>query len=44
MESVKRYVTPEGFKQWEEEAVTMGFAAAASGPFVRSSFNAQGLF
>ncbi|MGA3084079.1 MAG: lipoyl synthase [Thermodesulfobacteriota bacterium] len=41
---VKRYVTPEEFKQWEEEALTMGFAAVASGPFVRSSFNAQGLY
>ncbi len=40
---VKRYVTPEEFRQWEEEALTMGFAAVASGPFVRSSFNAQGL-
>lgn len=41
---VKRYVTPEEFKQWEEEALTMGFAAVAAGPFVRSSFNAQGLY
>jgi len=41
---VKRYVTPEEFKQWEEEGLTMGFAAVASAPFVRSSFNAQGLY
>jgi len=41
---VKRYVTPEEFKQWEEEALTMGFAAVASGPVVRSSFKAQGLY
>jgi len=41
---VKRYVTPEEFKQWEEEALLIGFAAVASGPFVRSSFNTQGLY
>jgi lipoic acid synthetase len=41
---VKRYLTPEEFKQWKEEALTMGFTAVASDPFVRSSFNAQGLY
>jgi lipoyl synthase len=42
--SVQRYVTPEEFKQWEREAVEMGFKYAASGPLVRSSYRAGELF
>jgi lipoyl synthase len=42
--SVQRYVTPEEFKQWEQEAVQMGFKYAASGPLVRSSYRAGELF
>lgn len=41
---VRRFVRPGEFKQWEEEALTLGFAAVASGPFVRFSFNAQRLY
>lgn len=42
--SVQRYVTPEEFKQWEKEALEMGFKYAASGPLVRSSYRAGELF
>lgn len=42
--SVQRYVTPEEFKQWETEAIQMGFKYAASGPLVRSSYRAGELF
>ena len=41
---VSRYATPEEFKQWEEEALQIGFSAVASGPFVRSSYKAVELF
>ncbi len=37
---VARYVAPEEFAEWEKEAYTMGFAAVASGPLVRSSYRA----
>lgn len=40
---VARFVPPEEFEQWKEEALSMGFAAVASGPFVRSSYDAAGL-
>ena len=35
---VMRYVHPEIFKMYEQEALTMGFAGAACGPMVRSSY------
>jgi len=35
---VERYVHPELFKGYEEEARKMGFSAAACGPMVRSSY------
>ena len=35
---VLRYVRPETFKMYEQEALTMGFAGAACGPMVRSSY------
>lgn len=38
---VTRYVTPEEFATWEQEAYRLGFTAVASGPFVRSSYQAQ---
>ena len=41
---VRRFVRPEEFEQREEKALTLGFAAVASGPFVRSSFEAQKLY
>ncbi len=41
---VKRFVTPERFNQWKNEALKMGFKSVTSGPFVRSSYNAGELF
>jgi lipoyl synthase len=41
---VMRYVSPEAFDRWREEALRMGFAEVASGPFVRSSYNAAEIF
>jgi len=38
------YVTPERFAAWQEEALALGFAGCASGPLVRSSYQAQRLF
>jgi len=37
---VSRYVTPDEFKELEEEAYHMGFRKVASGPLVRSSYRA----
>jgi lipoic acid synthetase len=42
--SVQRFVTPEEFVQWKNEAESMGFLYVASGPLVRSSFKAGELF
>ena len=42
--SVKRYITPEEFKEWKEVADGMGFKYVASGPLVRSSYRAGELF
>lgn len=41
---VERYVHPEEFDRWREKAIDMGFRAAASGPFVRSSYQAENLW
>ena len=41
---VVRYVPPDEFAGWEEEACQLGFKAVACGPFVRSSFEAEGLY
>ena len=38
---VARFVTPERFVQFEQEALAMGFAKAACGPMVRSSYHAD---
>lgn len=38
---VKKYWTPEEFKQVEEEGYAMGFTNVASGPMVRSSYHAD---
>lgn len=38
---VLRYVTPETFKQFEQEAYAMGFTNAAVGAMVRSSYHAD---
>lgn len=37
---VDRYVTPEQFDRWNEEARQLGFRGVASGPLVRSSYRA----
>ena len=41
---VARFVDPAEFAAWEAEARTLGFAAVASGPFVRSSYQAESVF
>ena len=41
---VKRYVPPEEFDQWRDEALQMGFQGVASGPLVRSSYQARELY
>ena len=38
---VRRYVTPDAFKQFEMEAYELGFTHAAVGPMVRSSYHAD---
>jgi len=38
---VRRYVHPDTFKMYAEEARKMGFLHAASGPLVRSSYHAD---
>ncbi len=37
---VSEFITPERFKQWEEEGLDFGFRYVASGPLVRSSYKA----
>jgi lipoic acid synthetase len=41
---VEDYVPPERFEYYEERAEEMGFAFAAAGPLVRSSYRAGELF
>jgi lipoic acid synthetase len=41
---VARFVPPQQFEAWEAMAREMGFAAAACGPFVRSSYHAKEVF
>jgi lipoic acid synthetase len=41
---VKEYVTPEQFKDYEDQAKMKGFLLVASGPLVRSSFHADQYF
>ncbi|MDI1481559.1 lipoyl synthase [Polyangium sp. y55x31] len=41
---VLRFVPPETFARYEEEALAMGFLYAASGPLVRSSYRAAEVF
>jgi len=38
---VLRYVTPKGFKTFEQSALELGFSHAACGPMVRSSYHAD---
>ncbi|MGC8492242.1 MAG: lipoyl synthase [Syntrophobacteraceae bacterium] len=42
--AVERYVPPEEFESWRNEALQSGFARVAGGPFVRSSYHAETLF
>jgi lipoyl synthase len=42
--AVARFVEPEKFGVWEKEARSLGFAAASAGPFVRSSYQADGVY
>lgn len=42
--SVKEYITPEKFKQWQSIAEDLGFLYVASGPLVRSSYRAGEFF
>ena len=42
--AVARYVEPAQFARWEAEALSLGFAYAASGPLVRSSYKAAEVF
>ncbi len=41
---VERFVHPEEFDDWRKTALQMGFSQVASGPFVRSSYNAKELY
>ncbi len=41
---VARWVRPEEFVRWREEAVGLGFAGVMSGPLVRSSYRAGRLY
>lgn len=41
---IYEYVHPDTFKEYEDLAYSLGFKAVASGPFVRSSFNALEVF
>jgi lipoic acid synthetase len=38
---VRRYVHPDTFKMFEQEAIKMGFSHAAVGAMVRSSYHAD---
>jgi lipoic acid synthetase len=38
---VERYVHPDDFAMFQEEALKMGFKHAACGPLVRSSYHAD---
>ena len=41
---IDRWVTPEEFAQWEDEAKALGYAGVLSGPLVRSSYRAGRLY
>lgn len=38
---VARYITPEAFNDWANQALSLGFKNVASGPLVRSSYHAD---
>jgi lipoic acid synthetase len=41
---VQRFIHPEEFANWRKTAIQMGFVQVASGPFVRSSYQAEKLY
>lgn len=41
---VSRFLTPEEFENWRIFALSLGFSGVASGPFVRSSYQAKQLY
>jgi lipoic acid synthetase len=41
---VERFVPPEEFAEFEQQATALGFAGVAAGPFVRSSYQAEKLY
>ncbi len=41
---VERYVPPEEFEEWGRVGRSLGFLSVASGPFVRSSYNAAEVY
>jgi lipoyl synthase len=41
---VEKYVEPEHFDRWKQKALDAGFEQVASGPFVRSSYQAHTLY
>ena len=41
---VYEYITPEKFNYWADKARQIGFQAVASGPLVRSSYEARSLY
>jgi lipoyl synthase len=41
---VKRFLPPEEFAELEKKALDLGFSGVASGPFVRSSYQAEKLY
>lgn len=41
---VERFISPEEFEEYKNMALALGFGSVASGPFVRSSYNARKLF
>lgn len=42
--SVQRFIPPEDFERFKEKALLHGFSGVASGPFVRSSYEAEKLY
>ena len=41
---VERFIPPEEFDAWGEKGKALGFLSVASGPFVRSSYNADEVY
>ncbi len=41
---IARFARPDEFAAWKTAAMEMGFIAVAAGPYVRSSYDAEGLF